>query len=429
MRYNLKLLISACIIIFSVINFDLKSSICIAQDMDTTLVQNDYQINALRVFIDCEDCDLDYIRNNIKFVNFVREPKQSDVHILISEQETASEGRQLSLRFIGRQNYTGWDQNLVHTSPQSDTEDKLRRGLTKVIKMGLMPYISQTSMAQLIDFEYDEQKADLVRKKETDPWMYWIFHIDLQGELEAEESQNDINIITAMSAERTTELWKIESDFKYEYLQENFEDDDESITSKREEWEADVAIIKSLNSHWSAGLFGSGNSSTHKNLDLSLGIAAGIEYNFFPWNQSDRKIFSMSYSAGMRSYDYREETLYEKTSEQQSFGRMRFELRMIQPWGEIDASLENSHYFFDLSKNRFTLESELSIRITEGLSFKLDLEAESIHDQLYLPRGDATLEEILLEQKQRATTYDISVQFGLRYSFGSIYNNIVNRRF
>lgn len=429
MRYNLKIIILSWLISIGIINFCFGHSVGIAQNEDTAGVQNGKQIEVLRIFIDCEDCDHNYIRNNIKFVNFVREPQQAHVHILITEQETASEGRKFSLRFIGRQNFQGIDQNLVHTSPQSDTEHKLRRGLTQVLKMGLMPYVSQTSMKQLIDIEYDVQDADAVRKKESDPWMYWVFHIDMQGELEAEERQNDFNIINAMSAERTTEIWKIESEFKYEYQQENFKDDDEKITSKREEWEADAAIIKSLNSHWSVGLFGSGNSSTHKNLNLSLGIASGIEYNFFPWNQSDRRIFSISYSAGMKTYDYHEETLYGKTSEKLSGGRINLELRMIQPWGDVDVSLENSHYFYDLSKNRFKLESELSIRITEGLAFKLDLEAESIHDQLYLPRGDATLEEILLEQKQLATTYDLSVKFGLRYSFGSIYNNIVNRRF
>ncbi len=415
--------------IFFLIDIFILGMLCLAHAEDRTDVPNHDQTEALRIFIDCAECDINYIRNNIKFVNFVREPYQADVHILISEQTTASGGHKYSLRFIGRDYFTGFDQTLYHISSQSDTEHKLRHELTRVLKMGLLPYVSQTSMAKLINIEYDRQDVDSVRKQDADPWMYWIFHIDVQGEAEAEESQSDFNLINSMSAERTTEMWKIESEFKYEYQQESFTDDDEKIISTLEEWEADAAVIKSLNSHWSAGLFGSGNSSTYKNLKLSLGVSAGIEYNFFPWNQSDRRIFSIAYSAGRKTYDYHEVTLYGKTGENLSFGRIEGNLRMIQPWGEIDVNLENDHFYYDLSKNRLKLESAISIRLTEGLAFKLDVEAESIHNQLYLPRGDATREEILLEQKQLATTYDVAVLFGLRYSFGSIYNNIVNRRF
>ena len=50
-------------------------------------------------------------------------------------------------------------------------------------------------------------------------------------------------------------------------------------------------------------------------------------------------------------------------------------------------------------------------------------------DQLYLPRAGATPEEILVRQQQLATTYRYSINFGLSYSFGSIFNNVVNPRF
>jgi hypothetical protein len=398
-----------------------------AQNKDSLHVSN--QLDVLRIFIDCQDCDFNFIRNNIKFVNFVREPFQSQVHVLITEQKTASEGRKFSLRFLGRENFQGMDQNLVYTSPLTDTEDKLRRGLTQVLKMGLMPYVSQTSIANMLDLKYDENEVEAVRKQNDDAWKYWIFHIDLQGEVQAEESQNELDIVSSVIAERITEDWKISSEISYDHRQESYRDDDEKIIGKRKEWDAEAKVIKSLNAYWSAGLFGSYDFSTYRNIDLSLRFAPGIEYNFFPWSQSDRRIFSISYSAGVRSFRYDEETIFSKTKETLSYGRLRIELGLIQPWGEVDASLENSHYFHDLSKNLLKLETDLSFRITRGLAIKMEIEAESIHDQLYLPKGDASREEILLRQKQLATTYEVSVLFGLRYSFGSIYNNIVNRRF
>lgn len=416
-----------CFIIIAIINFGFTNLPGMAQNKDSLHVSN--SLDVPRIFIDCQDCDFNFIRNNIKFVNFVRDPFQSQVHVLITEQKTASEGRKFSLRFLGRENFQGMDQNLSYTSPLTDTEDKLRRGLTQVLKMGLMPYVSQTSIANMLDLKYDENEVEAVRKQNDDAWKYWIFHIDLQGEVQAEKSQNELDIVSSVIAERITEDWKISSEIRYDHRQESYRDDDEKIIGKRKEWDAEAKVIKSLNAYWSAGLFGSYDFSTYRNIDLSLRFAPGIEYNFFPWSQSDRRIFSISYSAGVRSFRYDEETIFSKTKETLSYGRLRIELGLIQSWGEVDASLENSHYFHDLSKNLLKLETDLSFRITKGLAIKMEIEAESIHDQLYLPKGDATREEILLKQKKLATTYEVSVLFGLRYSFGSIYNNIVNRRF
>ena len=48
---------------------------------------------APKVYIDCLECDLDYIRTEITFVNYVRDRKEADVHILITTQDTGSGGR------------------------------------------------------------------------------------------------------------------------------------------------------------------------------------------------------------------------------------------------------------------------------------------------------------------------------------------------
>jgi len=52
-----------------------------------------------------------------------------------------------------------------------------------------------------------------------------------------------------------------------------------------------------------------------------------------------------------------------------------------------------------------------------------------IHDQLSLPAGGATQEEILLHRQELETAYSYWGSMGISYTFGSIYNNIVNPRF
>jgi hypothetical protein len=52
-----------------------------------------------------------------------------------------------------------------------------------------------------------------------------------------------------------------------------------------------------------------------------------------------------------------------------------------------------------------------------------------IHDQLYLAKGDLTREEVLLRQTQLATGYRARLYAGVSYTFGSVFNNVVNPRF
>ena len=142
----------------------------------------------------------------------------------------------------------------------------------------------------------------------------------------------------------------------------------------------------------------------------------------------DRKIFTAAYQVGIRSFNYIEETIYNKESEFLPYEALRLELELREPWGEVDASLEGSHFFKSLKYYQIELTTNVSFRLTRGFSIVFDIEAENIHDQLYLAKGDASLEEILLKRRQLSTSYDVKLSFGIRYTFGSIYNNIVNRR-
>jgi hypothetical protein len=103
-------------------------------------------------------------------------------------------------------------------------------------------------------------------------------------------------------------------------------------------------------------------------------------------------------------------------------------LRVTQPWGSVFVLLEGSHYLHDFSKNRLEFFSNISVRVVRGLSFRISGGLEIIHDQLYLPRGEGSLEDLLLQQKQLATTFEYRGTMGFSYTFGSIFSNVVNTR-
>ena len=52
-----------------------------------------------------------------------------------------------------------------------------------------------------------------------------------------------------------------------------------------------------------------------------------------------------------------------------------------------------------------------------------------VRDQLFLPAGDLSDEDVLTRRQALATGFEYFVSFGITYQFGSIFNNIVNPRF
>ena len=105
------------------------------------------------------------------------------------------------------------------------------------------------------------------------------------------------------------------------------------------------------------------------------------------------------------------------------------DIRFNQPWGEINFFLYGSNYIPDISKNKLSINNRISLNLFKGLSFNIRGGASIIHDQLSLEKGKISLTERLLNIKEIETSYSYWFGVGLEYTFGSIYNNIVNPRF
>lgn len=403
----------------------------IAQTEDILYRPGENQYETILVYIDYAESDNTerYLRSEISFASYVRDPNLAQIHILIADQRTGSGGKQFNISFIGKEDYKGQDQTLFFISPQSDTDDQRREGLARIVKMGLMPYISQTAMAEQIEIRYDDDKVKSVQEMIHDNWDYWIFSVDLGGGLRAEESRNAYTITSALRADRVTEMWKFNNDFEYLYEEENFKDDGETLKSSLKDWRARSSLVKSLSIRWSTGFFGELFSTTFRNINLGWSLAPAIEYNIFPWPEAERRKFTLGYRVGYTSLKYYQETFFDQTSDDLLFHAFEIELNMVQPWGNVEFDFEASQYLELKDKYSLKLDIELAFRISSGFEFILDTKMESIHDQIYLPKGDATIDEILLKRRQLATTYDIGLTLGFRYTFGSIYNNIINRRF
>ncbi len=114
-----------------------------AQDSADSTVQRQ---NAIRVFIDCARCDMNYIRDEIPYVNYVRDVKEAQVYILETSEQTGSGGRRYTFAFVGQMEYEGKNDTLVYSSRPDDPRDIRRIWRTQMLKMGLMPYVAKTPL-------------------------------------------------------------------------------------------------------------------------------------------------------------------------------------------------------------------------------------------------------------------------------------------
>jgi hypothetical protein len=381
------------------------------------------------VFLDCNGCDITYTRQKINYVNYVIDQQLAQVHIFVTQQQTGSGSQQYELNFMGKKDYDGLDYTLSFTSPQTDTWDERRSGLIEILKVGLVPYLNRTELAQKIKVSIELPETDETNNADKkDPWNSWIFELYANGNFDKESARTILNYRYGLQADRITEDWRFRSRIYFNTNEQTFEQDGETRTSNRYRNGGFASLVKSLGDHWSAGMSGSINRDTYRNMDMSMSISPAFEYSFFPYTEVMKKEFTLAYRVNVIQNNYIEETVFFQTQELLTRQSLDLSIRIRQPWGSIFAGAEASHYFHDPSKNRLEMDSFINIRVFKGLALRLNGELNFIRDQLYLPVGETTLEDILLQQTQVATDYEMYVGLGLSYTFGSMYNNIINTR-
>ena len=382
--------------------------------------------DAPKVFLDCGMCDSDYIRTEITFVNYVRDRKEAQVHVLITTQRTGSGGREYTISFIGQFDFAGINDTQKYFSEQTDTPDENREGLTNAIKIGLASYAAKTPIASRMRVSYSEKAA---QKAVEDKWNSWIFRISGNTRFSGQESYKSTSLSGSFSASRITEDFKISMSVSANHSKDDYIYDDKTIESIQNSMNFNGLFVKSISNHWSVGAFIRADSSTYENIKYSINAAPAVEFNLFPYSEATRRQFRFLYRIGFNTIRYIEETIYDKTSDNLWNQSLSATFDIKEKWGSISTTLSGSNYFHDFSKNRFNIFSILNIRLLKGLSFFAIGSGARIRDQLSLPKGEASLEDVLLRLTQLETSYSYFLMVGMSFTFGSIFTNVVNPRF
>ncbi len=379
----------------------------------------------LRIFIDCATCDMDYIKESIKFVDFVRDKDFADVYILIIARRTGSGGRKYTLLFSGQKNFVGKSDTLYFVTEPASQEAEIRSKLVKMLKLGLMRFVAHTPVKEDIYINFIEKKRISVK----DRWHRWVFKLSGFGNVYFEQSQAFFSFSGGLSASRVTEELKFSSNLYGSYYANYFViNDTEKIYSYSESYGYGMGLVKSLGEHFSAGFNFSIYSSSYSNIKLALSPSISFEYSLFPYSQAMTHAVCLALQTSYSNRQYIDTTIFNKIREELYRGATSFKIEIIRKWGSVKGMIVYSSYFHDFTKNRLSFITGISLRIARGLSLNIFGNLEMIHDQLALPKRGLTYEEILLQRKMLATQYRYSGNIGLTYSFGSIYSEIVNPR-
>lgn len=379
-----------------------------------------------------------FIRSEINLVDFLLDNKAADVHVLITNQRTGGGGEQYQLIFFGQNSFRNLSDTIRFNTSANGTDFENRDQLIKYLKMGLAPYVAKTAASKDVKIEF--KKADIEQGKKTesapatkDPWNYWVFTMGANGNINADDVYKSLRFSGNFSVNRTTEELKVsfrlygsknKSTYEYETITGN-----EKFVVNNNNYGFSHFLVKSLSSHWSYGYEANYSSSTFSNNKGMMFLKSAIEYDIFPYKEVNNKYFTISYGLNVRKNKYYDTTIFNKVNETLFAHGLEANISFNQKWGSTSVGINYQNYLHNWNFYNLGMSGNINVRITGGLSFNFFAFGALTRDQLYLPKGGATEQEVLTRRRQLASGYNYYTSFGINYRFGSKLNNFVNPRF
>ena len=394
----------------------------------------------VRVFLDCQGvfCDQEYVLQEIHWIDWVRDRLDADVQILATTQPNGGGGEAWELAFLGLRDFEGLDDTLTFGTAGDATRDEVREELVRYLGLGLARYVARTPTGAEAQVQVPRPEPGSGGARGTgqgqdaadDPWNFWVFRVGVNGNVSGETSFRSQSFTGTARASRTTDLWKLSISGRHSQRSSEFDlGDGETVVAEVDSWNTDGLLVRSLGPHWGIGGKTRVGADTFVNQDFFWRLEPGLEYNFFPYDESSRRLLTLQYTLPLNGWDYTEETIYGETSEVRLQHALTANLSLRQPWGQTEFTLSGSQYLHDPDFYNVNLFGSANVRLFRGFSFRVFGSYAWVRDQLFLPAGDLSDEDILTRRQALATGFEYFVSFGITYQFGSIFNNIVNPRF
>ncbi|MBW3554319.1 MAG: hypothetical protein KY466_12445, partial [Gemmatimonadetes bacterium] len=363
--------------------------------------------------------------------------QDADIHVLGTRQQTGAGGSAYTLELRGRGAFDGERLTVSTTTAPDATEADRRAALVEVVRLALAPFAQATPARPLIEIRAPELEPSGAEVRTDDPWNRWTFRLGVNGFLDGESQQSSFSGFGSASANRVTADWKTLFSVRGSMNRSEFELPDTTVVSRRESYGASALVARSVGQRWGMGGIVEWSRSSFANYDASVVVGPALEFNVFPYAESTRRLLTVLYAIGPRHNDYADVTIFDATRETLLQQLLVVSYDVTQPWGNIDVSAQADHYLATFGDGEEWLAPQFSaqfgggfdVRLIRGLSARLNGRVAMIRNQIQLPAGELTEEEILTQQRELATNYRYFASVGLSYRFGSIFSDVVNPRF
>ena len=381
------------------------------------------QNNKLKAYLDCR-CDQNYLKQQTSFLEHVRDQNLADIEIFILDVRNPTGTRTFEIKVDGNNEYQKISSSTFVSGYANDTSSTLRDKLLNKLKLALIPFLDKASYNIKVDV--DSNFDDLTVN--DDKWKNWVFELSGSYNDDKEESRKTNRYELEFEIDKLTPEWRIGMEIKRNESNGKFFSNDKVYTSNRKTTSISGRVVRSISDHFSAGIFSSAYQNTYENIDFNRYIAPAIEYSFYPYKDVLSKEITLAYRIGIGKRNYIEKTIYGYEKQKLSSQTLSLNIRFRQKWGNISSYLNATQFLNDGTKKRFSLRSDLDLRVFEGLAIRFSGNVNLIREQYSLAAVSTSIEELLLQQRQIATDYRTNFSVGLSYTFGSIYNSVINTR-
>lgn len=384
----------------------------------------------LNLFYDCEFCNQAFYRQEINFVNFVRDRRLADVYALLTVNRIGTGGNEYKLFLSGQNKFKGQADTLVFQSEPNATDADLRSGILEILKKGLLKYLVQTDLLKKINYTIELNGDHLMADKVKDKWNFWTFNINGNLNGNANSYQSFLNVSGNISANRTTEKFRTETGGWYNLNTQKFIiNDTTTVKGLQSNLGGYHLMAFSVGKHFALGHYATYFQSTVMNLKNSTSYYPGIEYNVFDYAQASRRQLRFIYRIGVRYQDYFERTVYNRIYEWYGIHAFVVQWSQIEKWGSLNLNAGAWHYFNHVKNYNASIYPSIDFNPLKGLRVGLWCGFSMVNDQFFIRATDASASEILLNQVQLKTDYNYNYGINLNYTFGSKFNNVINVRF
>jgi len=401
-------------------------------------------VQEINIYMDCKTwCDINYIKREISFVNYMIDRFDANVYLMISGRQTGAGGLEVSLVFNGQKEFAGLNDTLLFFRYSSESNDDYRKKMVRMMKIGLTRYLGRTKFATTMDIILPPDSLKSNNGGEAiikDAWDSWVFSLGASGGLSGNDFTRSRRVAASAKASRVTEKIKMSYSNYVSYDKQVYYYDTDTLVRENKNYSGDATVVASITDHWSVGGFGSVDRSTYNNYRISFALHPSIEYSLFSYEQSSTKSVTLFYQVGPSYREYYDSSYYGVLDETVYSQNLSLNAGVVKKWGSMWTSFGWNNYLnsFELegtsisgfSVHSFSFNGGIDLRVVKGLSFSMNGAAyfnKGISPNI--PLASFTRDDLLTNSRVLPTNQNFYLNMGISYRFGSIYSNVVNPRF